>query len=82
MNELMQYDNSLLDPAFQAQNSAFLEVWTPNGLITDLKLQQRQIVTRRGYAKHGRKLPSMRDQEWKEDVLKGPENALTLRHEY
>ena len=40
MNELMQCDNSLPDAAFQAQNSAFLEVWTPNGLtkgdITDL----------------------------------------------
>lgn len=40
MNELMQCDNSLPDPAFQAQNSIFLEVWTPNGLtkgdITDL----------------------------------------------
>lgn len=50
MNELMQYDNSLPDPVFRAQNSAFLQVWTPNGLIkgdiTDLKLQQRQIVTR------------------------------------
>jgi hypothetical protein len=49
MDELMQYDNSLPDPVSQAQNSAFLEVWMPNGLtkgdITDVKLQQRQIVT-------------------------------------
>lgn len=67
MNELIQYDNSLPDPAFQAQNSAFLEVWMPNqltkGNITDVKLQQRQFMTGRDCAKHDRKLPSMGDQE-------------------